>query len=430
VEVLNSAFRMNSLNLAFFLRLIWIGMKMPRYGKWNETWINFMYCEMVLPGNGHYHITGKDGLHVDSGKANTTGVNFVLSLVSKLSGFILLRINICNPNDNHMGITELPSWTERSIEISTCATTVDGEVVSMPCTMFNRVGMVEIRGSTKGKIDALIANGVARGRTGLEESLNTIEGPGGNNNRKTMKRRQICPFGAVAYASNVRAADAIDAEKTKTLMAVAAECLPGVGMIDPGHKKQRGLGGETVNVYSGVSGTPVQQEMICNILCYPGLVCELTALMNLIGVIPFDMSDVCKSYSDLLMHYTKSVFRGMLNDSFLKNASRKEQGYTSRCIVKSMSCRVLQTLTESRNVAEAVKILCLKNHASAISLHEVQSIPYSFLAAGVDLGVFMMAMVAVKQFEDFPVLLPAELVGFLDDLDKPVCIVCICLCTC
>jgi hypothetical protein len=409
--------------MTFFVELHTSKM-MYRFSPHNKTWINFLQCIQVMSGGGHFNVTTAEGTFPDTSKANTTGLNFVLGLFSQLFGYVLERINICNPGDNLMGIVEIPNWTPKALELATCGTTVGGKVSYVPPTLNGIMAMPEIRGSSD--LNAMVSNGLPRGRlAGREQAMNTVEGSNDKkNNRELMERPRIANFLGVTAMSCNKRCDRQTVEPCKSLMAVSHVLPPGTAVVVKGTKKQKGLNGVAVNAYSGVSGTPVQQETLGNVLVYPYLVCEICALMNHIGVLPAEMSDVNKGFSDMLMHYTKTIFQGMLNETFAKNASRKEQGYTARCVVRSMICRVMHRLTTTRSLQEAVQQLCLVNYADAISIHEVPSISYTFLASGIDLGVVLMCMVAARQFDDFPVLLPSELIDFLDNLDKPVRLVC------
>lgn len=414
--VLNVAYLMNAPNFEFFIEML-VSKLMYRFGPDNKTWTNFFQCLRQVPGHACFTVTTKEGPMVDSGKANTTGVNFTMGNVSKLFALVLARINIFSPSDNHLSIAEVLGWTNKAPESMLCASVVEGDLTYAPENLNGIRGLPEVRGS---ELNGIILHGVPRGeRAGREESENTVD-LDKTNNRKAQKRVPLGFLGIVTVSSNKRPSDQKSNEEWATIQAVTPSCLPGVHVVEHGGKKQKGLGGSVVNPYSGRSGTPVQVDMIVNMLVIPHLVCEKVALMNHLGVLPAEISAVCKSFSDALMHYTKIIFRGMLHATYDRNASRKEHGYTSRCVVRSMYFRVVQNLPEVRSIDEAVKKLTVLNWASAISPHEVPSIPYMFLSHGIDLGVALLLMVAAKQFEDFPVLLPSELVDFLDDLDKPV----------
>ena len=372
---------------------------------------------MAVSGYGHFYVTTKEGPVMDTSKANTTGINFVLSLFAQLTGYLLRHINIFNPSHNHLAIKEIPGWTPKALELATCVTVVDGKIINIPSEMHEVRAFPEVRGNPQ-NMEAMVLDGLARGKeAATQSSLNTVDTEC-NNNRKAMDRTKVCDLGAVVISSNKRL-NSSTIEPYISALAVCVGLLPGAVQCHEPRKKQRGLGEGSVNQFSGLGGTPARENLMSILLVYSHIIAQFAGLANQIGVIQAEINPIAETYLGLLMHYCRDICGGLLNPVFAKNSSRKEQAYTSRTAVHAMWVRSVQYMLISQSPQETIQKLCIANYADALPIHDVPSVPFSYLTAGLDVGVLLMVVLAAEEL-DAPVLRPDQLIQFLEDLDKPV----------
>ena len=354
LEDANKFFHLNAGNLCGMVELL-IAQLFFKFAHTNKTW-TFFYCTVIFEsGNGHFSAHTPDGPLPNRLKINNVGSDFTKDRVSDIWGTMYDILHIPKKDRCYDPLNTMRS-TPTVFENLACMAVKGQEILSTPQpeTNFQVIAMPENRDDQ----GALIHFGLARGPEGLNvTSFGRAEDPKTRNGEVLLKRK-ISPVCITQISTNRPPKGAEDAEKGKTIDAVAAVMQNGTN--PPAPKKVKGAFGDS----GSESVMPRTQELsdemkhvVANCLAFTQNFAGLQALLNNTGALSIEVSMGSLGGYAWLCYYIKQYAGGMFDAYMIEGFSRAMEGYKSRCVVYCMWIKTMSIMSKGGDMQDAIRRL-------------------------------------------------------------------------
>ena len=397
MEDTNKFFHMNAGNLCGMVELL-IAQLFFKFAHTNKTW-TFFYCTVIFEsGNGHFSTHTPDGPLPNRLKVNNVGSDFTKDRATDVWSAMYDVLLIPKKDRYYEALTNMRS-TPTVMENIACATAVAGKVINTPQpeTNFQCMAMTENRDDQ----GALIHFGLARGAEGNNvTAFGRVEDPVTKNGVASQKRK-ITPVCILQISTNRPPKGADDAEKGKTIDAVAAVIQN--GMNPPAQKKTKGSFGNS----GSESVIPRNQELsdemkhtVANFLAFSQNIAGLNvALLNNIGAAPIEVSTVSLGTYAWLCFYIKQYAGGMFDGFMVEGFSRAMEGYKSRGVIFSIWIKTISAMGRLQDMDEVVRQLWGDIQYDALPLVAIPGVSCNILYRCLNIGCFAILAVLAADLE-------------------------------
>ena len=391
-------------------------------------------------------------------KPNTTGMDWSLLRLRDIFALLLHKAGIDNPEKNMQAAIQCASWTDRSLEVATCATVVEDlkgpHIGSLPSqqTSWLPVVVTEMRGMGS-DLNAVIKS-IPRGQPSSTINMNTAD-TNGSNVRQQMNRMKVSDPNLCAIATNVCNDKADVAEKTLTL-AVVSEVMPPGARTANARGSKRSFNDFSCGMSSGrhcsigstddpAGAQPMTSDMKMHVLpysnlftlCFAGLVnksglCAVEINEVMLAALDYQVPSLSPPFTATRAHadprgcsqfvYVHQHVSGILHPDVMGSFNRMKEGYIARCVAKAVWTRSIQCLAEASlepdSVKEQVGLRLVKAvEGNALPLGDVLLPAFNFLVRGVNMAGLLFTSVFAKRLKaPLVTLKQLQLFLLLDDL--------------
>ena len=407
-EKINADFSMNSGNLVFLIELM-VSQLMYRFGDCNETWTHFFMAILIMSGNGHFEITGKDGKRRDSRKPNTTGFDWSISRLSEL-------MCLLDSGDEITKQTPISCmrWTGTSFEELVTASFLGKVLQKRPTNQISGRGIYasEIRDSN---LQGLV-HYLPRGEQGesTQCAVNTCDAD------KTGIRDLIIKYVVeqavfLAGACNQGALDLKEAEVRKSLSVVSTVLPPGASPHVAKRKADGAFNYFETDLFVSRQNPIKDKPAVLNFVVFTNLFAQLMAgVPNRLGLIPFEVNPVVSGFLDWTCMYIYHFGSGMMDTYVLESFNRMKEGYKARAITLSLWIKMIMHMADGRNKLETTKNFWIDAHVHALPISAVPVALCSLFSRAVHMPSLLMTAVISRDLR-VPIISWKGLKHFFDD---------------
>ena len=397
MEETNKYFHLNAGNLCGMVELL-IAQLFFKFAHTNKTW-TFFYCTVIFEsGNGHFSTHTPDGPLPNRLKFNNVGSDFTKDRACDIWGAMYDTLLIAKIHRYYESLTNMRS-TPTVMENIACAVVVGGKVINTPQpeTNFQCMAMTENRDDQ----GALIHFGLARGAEGNNvTAFGRVEDPLTKNGVASQKRK-ITPVCLTQISTNRPPKGAEDAEKGKTIDAVAAVMQNGTN--PPAQKKTKGSFGNSGSESVMPRNLELSDEMksiVANFFAFSQNLAGVgVALPNNIGAASIEVSTACLAGYAWLCYYVKLYAGGMFDGYMIEGFSRAMEGYKSRGVVYCIWVKTINAMAKSRDMDAAIRQLWGDVAYDALPLLALPAVTCNILYRSVHIGCFAILTVLAADLE-------------------------------
>jgi len=411
-EKINADFSMNSGNLVFLIELM-ISQLMYRFGDCNESWTHFFMAILIMSGNGHFEITGKDGKRRDSRKPNTTGFDWSISRLCEL-------LCLLDTGDEMTKQTPVSCmrWTGTSFEELVTASFLGKVLQKRPNNQISgrAIYASEIRDSN---LQGLV-HYLPRGEQGesTQCAVNTCDAD------KTGIRDLIVKYVVdqavfLAGACNKGDSDMNGAEVRKSLSVVSTVLPPGASPHVTKRKADGTFNYFETDLFVSRQNPIKEKTAVLNSIVFTHIFTQVrVGLPNRLGMIPFEVNPVVGGFLDWTCMYLYHFGAGIMDTYVVESFNRMKEGYKARGITLALWVKMIMHMAEGKSKLETTKNFWLDAHVHALPMSSIPVVLCSLFSRGVHMPSLLMTAVIAKDLR-VPVISWKGLKRFFDEDQAP-----------